>query len=66
MEEIRRDGDEVVIAVARSELSALAAIVLEALDGGYAIPSDVWEDLVGVPRSEARALLDALTALLGQ
>jgi hypothetical protein len=36
----------------------------EALNGGYAIPGDVWEELVGQPAERAESLLDVVLAVV--
>jgi hypothetical protein len=66
MEEVGRDGEQIVISASREELRLLAATLVEALNGAYAIPSDEWGDLVGASREQVRALLDELVALHGR
>jgi hypothetical protein len=62
MEEIRRDGEHVVVSLSLDELRLIGATMNEALNGGYAIPGDIWEELIGQPPEKADALLDALLA----
>jgi hypothetical protein len=64
MEEIRREGDQVVVSLSLDELRLIGATLNESLNGGYAIPGDIWEELVGQPTEKADALLDALVALV--
>lgn len=62
MEEIRREGEQVVVSLSLDELRLIGATMNEALNGGYAIPGDIWEELIGQPAANADALLDALLA----
>jgi hypothetical protein len=64
MEEVRRNGEQVVVSASREELRLLVGVLNEAVNGGYAIPLDEWEGLVGQPPDEAGALLDALVTIL--
>jgi hypothetical protein len=65
MDEIRREGDQVVVSLSLDEVRLIGATLNEALNGGYAIPGDVWEQLVGQPLEQAESLLDALLAVVG-
>jgi hypothetical protein len=65
MEEIRRDGDQVVVSLSLDEVRLIGATMNEALNGGYAIPGDIWEELVGQPLEKAESLIDGLLSLVG-
>jgi hypothetical protein len=64
MEEIRREGEQVVVSLSLDELRLIGATMNEALNGGYAIPGDIWEELVGQPVERAESLVDALLAVV--
>jgi hypothetical protein len=64
MEEIRRDGDQVVVSLSLDEVRLIGATMNEALNGGYAIPGDIWEELVGQPLEKAESLIDGLLSLV--
>jgi hypothetical protein len=64
MEEIRREGEQVVVRLSLEELRLLGATMNEALNGGYAIPGDIWEELIGQPAESADRLLDSLLAVV--
>jgi hypothetical protein len=64
MEEIRREGDRVVVSLSLDELRLIGATMNEALNGGYAIPGDIWEELVGQPVERAEVLVDAVLAVV--
>jgi hypothetical protein len=64
MQEVRRDGERVVVEVTLDELRLITGAVNEALNGPYAIPVDDWEALVGQPPERADALLDSLSTIL--
>jgi hypothetical protein len=63
MKEIQREGEQVVVSLSLDELRLIGAMMNEALNGGYAIPGDIWPELVGQPAERAEALLDALLAV---
>ena len=64
MEEVQRDGDQVQVRVSTRELRTLLGALNEALNGGYAIPEDEWEPLVGQPAAAAEALVESLLTIL--
>jgi hypothetical protein len=64
MKEIRREGEQVVVSMSLDELRLIGATMNEALNGGYAIPGDIWTELVGQSVERAEALLDAVLAVV--
>ncbi len=64
MEEIRREGEQVTVSLSLDELRLIGATMNEALNGGYAIPGDIWPELIGQPAERAESLLDALLAVV--
>jgi hypothetical protein len=64
MEEIRREGEQVVMSLSLDELRLIGATMNEALNGGYAIPGDIWEELIGASRAEVRNTLDRILTVL--
>ncbi|HEY3773598.1 MAG TPA: hypothetical protein VGL69_11430 [Solirubrobacteraceae bacterium] len=64
MEEVRREGEQVVVSLALDELRLIGATMNEALNGGYAIPGDIWLELIGQPAERAESLLEALLAVV--
>jgi hypothetical protein len=64
MQEVRREGDEVVLSMSLDELRLLTGALNEARNGPYAIPEDEWGGLVGQPPERASALLGQLLTIL--
>ncbi len=64
MEEVRREGEQVVVSLSLDELRLIGATMNEALNGGYAIPEDVLEALIGQPADRAESLLDSVLTVV--
>ncbi|HTU32089.1 MAG TPA: hypothetical protein VMF07_22050 [Solirubrobacteraceae bacterium] len=64
MEEVRREGEQVVVSLSLDELRLIGATINEALNGGYAIPGDIWPELLGHSTQDAEALLDGLLGIV--
>ena len=64
MEEIRREGEQVVVSLSLDELRLMLGTLNESINGPYAMPADEWGPLVGQPIERAEMLMDAISDLL--